>query len=139
MPHWKLLIPKKYFSFVECDGKETTLKITRVTRTLIEKVREDENGKMEKCEERTGMLWFEGQAKSYILTTAVGEALAMMFGDDGSKWVGHQVTLYFPEETYFGVTAPRVRVKGSPEIKAPMHKVIRLGMSKYPINLVPTQ
>lgn len=145
MPHWKLLIPKKYFSFVDVDGKEQTFKIARVTRTLVEKAQEGDDGKIEMRKERTGMLWFDGVNadgepwKPLILTSAVGHALAMMFGEDGSKWTGHSVTLYCPEERYFGETAPRVRVKGSPEIKEPMHKVIKLGMSKYKINLVPTK
>jgi len=138
MPHWKLLVPKKYFSYVDIDGKEATVKIARIVRADVEGTKEVD-GKLETTTEKHGLFYFDGIDKPYILTVAVGHALAMMFGEDGSKWVGHSFTFHCPMEKYFGEELPRLRVRGSPEIKSPMSKVIKLGRSKYKIDLVPTK
>jgi hypothetical protein len=137
MADWHMLFPSKYLSPADFGGKDTTVQIATIRLGVIEGT-EEVDGQTVEVKKQKGIMTFDGVAKEYVLTKAVGHALSMMFGDDASAWKGHKFTFCALAEKWFGSMEPRLRVRGSPEMTAPISKTIKLGRKKYQIDLVPT-
>jgi len=137
MADWRLLFPSKYLSPADLGGKEVTVKIATIRLGAIDGT-EEVDGKTVEVKKQKGIMTFDSIPKEYVMTKAIGHALSMMFGDDASSWKGHAFTFYAPRERWFGSDEPRLRVRGSPEIKEPMTKTVKLGRKPYRIDLVPT-
>jgi hypothetical protein len=137
MADWRLLFPSKYLSPADLGGRDQTMKIATIRLGTIDGT-DEVDGKTIEVKKQKGILTFEGIPKEYIITKMVGYAMSMLFGDDASKWKGHAITFYAPVETWFGEDAPRLRVKGSPELKQSMKKQVKIGRKKKWIELVPT-
>jgi hypothetical protein len=101
--HWKSLMERDYMFAFDLQGKEWTLTIREVKGGTVV----GEGGKKSK----KPICWFEKAEKPLALNSTNCKAIAGMYGNDVSAWVGKQVTLY-PTTTTFGKeTVDCIRIK----------------------------
>lgn len=112
------LFPGRFMKAGEFQGKDVNLTITDVE---MEELPQDKGGDKPK-----GVLSFRETKKKLVLNRTNGECLKGMFGRNVQEWIGKQVT-FFPSE-WNG--EPAIRVKGSPELKAPLDVEVRLPKRK---------
>lgn len=137
MADWHLLFPTKYLSPADFGGKQADVKIAKIWLGNLDGT-EEKNGETVSVQKRAGFMLFEGIEKEYVVKLAVGHALAMMWGEDASKWNGHVFTFYYPVEKWFAETKPRLRCRGAPDLKTPISKTVLIGRRKYKIDLINT-
>jgi hypothetical protein len=79
-------------------------------------MQEEEGGK----KERWGLLYFkEPWARPLKINRTHQRALILMFGQETNDWAGKQILLYAMAGTFFGKRQTAVRIRGSPQLKAP--------------------
>jgi hypothetical protein len=112
-------------------GKARTLTISAVD---TEELPQDKGG-----DKVRGIISFQRTKKQWVLNSTNGQCLRAMFGKKVQEWVGHRVTLV-SEEVYLGrELVDAVRVKGSPELEAPLDVTIKLPRRKDKVRrLMPT-
>lgn len=97
---------------------DTTVTISAVDREVLEGERGDEE---------TTILSFAESPKMLVVCKTNGLCLRGMFGTRVQEWVGKRVTLYADTTIRFGPeTVGGVRLRGSPDIAAPVSVEIKL-------------
>lgn len=114
------LFPARFMKAGEFKGRDVTLRIKAV---FIEEL-EGDKGKQTK-----GILEFHGTNKQFVLNKTNGLCIRGMFGRNTADWVGKRITL-FPAEISYGDSDLAIRVRGSPDIAAPMQVEVRLARKK---------
>lgn len=120
--HWKKMFVGDYIAAVEFDGKTPTMKIKSVDLVKLE----DDDGR----QKDKGVIFFEQTDRGWVLCKTNAICLAAMFGDDTNGWIGKRVTLHAVDVQVGRERMPGIRVKGSPDIKAPLDVEIRLPKKK---------
>lgn len=131
MPHFKLGFESTFVSAVEFGGSEPTVTIESLT---IEELEGD------KGIQKRWICRFVGKTKGWVVNRTNAELMAALFGStDTTDWIGKRVTLG-AEMVYMGNTpVPGIRVKGSPDLKAPMDVKLKLPKKKaVTVRLMPT-
>ncbi len=93
MADYRLLYDSEYLYAFHLQGKETTVKIAKVTGGELV----GEGGRKAK----KPIVWFEGKEKPLALNKTNGRAIATLYGPDTAKWIGQLITIY-PTTTQFG-------------------------------------
>lgn len=120
-----------YIAAVEFDGKTPTLTIEHVKMLDLE----DDKGKTK----TRPIVYFRETKRGWVLNKTSAQALAALFTPETDKWTGKRVTLVaemvqFGKERMLGI-----RVKGSPDLSAPVKFELRLPRKKpREVTLVPT-
>lgn len=111
--------------------KEPTVTIASVTREA-----QDKDGK-----EVWAILTFtEPFAKPLKMNRHSQKCCIAMFGKETDHWIGKRLSLFAKDGYYFGERGTAVRIKGSPDLAAPISVEVKKRSSKKPdvYNLVPT-
>lgn len=131
MPHFKLGFESTFVSAVEFGSAEPVLTIESISLEEIEG---------DKGMQKRWICRFVGKTKGWVMNRTNCELIAKMFGtDETSDWIGKRITLgaetvYLGNERVIGI-----RVKGSPDLKAPMDVKLKLPKKKaVTVRLVPT-
>ncbi len=94
--------------------------VVTIVDTKLE-VQEGDKGK-----EKWGILYFaEPWAKPLKVNRTHQKALILMFGEETQAWNGKRIGLYAMRGTFFGKQSTAVRIKGSPDIKAPLSFTVK--------------
>jgi len=112
------LFPGRFIKASVLQGRDVTLTISAVR---IEDLPAETGGTKVK-----GILSFDGKKLELVLNRTNGEAIKAMFGRDTGEWLGKRVT-FFPTE-WNG--EPCIRVRGSPDIAAPISFELKLPKRK---------
>lgn len=123
------LYPGEYIQASDLKEQDRTLKIARVRGEILEGIK----GPKLKC-----IITFEGAKKEFVANRTNGEALKLMFGVETDNWITKRVTLYPTTTEVGGETLECIRVRGSPDITAPMDALIKRGKKKLKIHVIPT-
>ncbi len=93
----------------------------------------------DKGKENWGILYFvESWAKPLKVNRTHQKALVLMFGNETDHWKGKRIGLYAMAGTFFGKQGTAVRIKGSPDLKAPCSfRVKKFGGGHNTYDLVP--
>ena len=119
------------------DGRTVTVKIVRIADVELDG---------EKGKERKMLVTFEPSAafgaqcgkRTWAAAKTCGHCLAAMFGPDDEAWIGKRITLGVEQVDAFGEMCDAVRVKGSPDITAPISIRVKQGRRKVLIKLTVT-
>lgn len=143
MTNWRTLVSSsETLSAEDLAGRTITAKIESVKGGQFE----GEDGGKAKTD-RVALIAFVGKEKKMAANTINCTLIEAMWGPEVEGWAGHLLTIG-PDKvevagSFFG--QPCIRVKGSPELKAPMTVEIQLkmqgGRKRKPFSkkLVPTQ
>lgn len=127
---YKLAYPGRFVEGPDLKGQDVTVTIAAV--------------KVEEMDGKTKLiLRFEGAKKELVVNRTNAEAFRLMFGRETDGWISKRVTLFpitikDPFSSDENATVVAVRVRGSPDIAAPLSDVVRLGKSNKRISVVPT-
>ncbi len=102
--------------------------------------------KPEETDETTKDWWLvffaEPWAKPLKVNRTHQQALILMFGAETNDWAGKRIGLYALAGTFFGRRQTAVRIKGSPDLKAPCSFAVRKfggGTDNYNLVVMATQ
>lgn len=122
--HADLLHPSRFLKSAEFNGRDVTFTIAEVA---LEELERDDNSK-----ETKGIVTFRETPKMLLLNRTNSTCLKEMFGVETDAWRGKRVTFFpFPMTDPFTkkpITA--IRLRGSPDIKAPVGVSIKLRKRK---------
>ncbi len=122
--HADLLHPSRFLKSAEFNGRDVTYTIAEVA---LEELERDDNSK-----ETKGVIAFKETNKLLLLNRTNSTCLREMFGVETDTWKGKRVTFYpMPMTDPFTkkpITA--IRLRGSPDIKAPVGVSIKLRKRK---------
>lgn len=110
------LFPGRFIKAGQFKGIDVTMQIKTVAIEELPK----QGGT-----ETKGVIGFEQTPKQWVLNKTNGLCLKGMFGRDTGEWIGKRVTLY-PAAIQFEDSDLAIRVRGSPDIAAPMDIEIKL-------------
>ena len=120
------LFPGRFIKASDLKGVERTLTIADVD---VEDLPSDKGDKVK------GIIKFREAKKALVLNRTNGEYIKAMFGRKVPEWIGKRITI-FPAE-WNG--EPCVRIKGSPDLAAPVTFELKLPRKKpKPMTLVVT-
>jgi hypothetical protein len=126
--NWKLMFKGDYIAAVEMGDKTPTLTIKGVKLCKLE----DDKGR----QKDKGIVFFKEIDRGWVLCKTNAMCLARMFGDDTNDWTGKRVTLFSTLVQVGKEKQPGIRVKGSPDIAAPMTVEIKLPKKKpFPMRM----
>jgi hypothetical protein len=134
MADFATLFPNRFLAAVEFSGKDVTLTIDSVGVEAI-------------GDEKKALVHFKETQKQLVLNRTNAENIAACLGRDVEDWRGKQITFY-PQKMAdpFDENHPEIvaiRVRGSPELSAPVQKEVRRGSGKRSkvirVNVVPTK
>jgi hypothetical protein len=120
----RMLIPSKYFSPADFEG-EMLVTIEKVQFVDLEV--EGKGGKAATTETR-GSLIIKESPKPWVCNVTNTKCLIAMFGEEDveRRWAGKRVTIYAERVMSFGEWTLGVRIKGSPDITAPVSVRLKL-------------
>lgn len=128
-----LLTQSIYLKSAEFQGKDVTLTIDRI---VLEEL-EDNQGR----QKTKGVIWFKETRKGWVLNRTNVQCMVAIFGKETDHWRAKRVTL-FPAPFNDPMTkepGTAIRVRGSPEISAPIKVDIKLPRKKpFTMTMVPT-
>lgn len=128
---WQALFPGSYLSAVEMGDRLITGTITDVKKVELDQ--EDGTKKARGC------VFFQGTTRGWVMCKTTAQCVAAMFGEDTAGWMGKRITLYATEVQVGKERKPAVRVKGSPDLTAPVKVTIKLPRKKpSTVTLIPT-
>ena len=130
--NWEIMFPGKYLKSAEMQGKDVTLTIKSV---VLDDLPEEKGGTRKR-----GVVAFNETPKLVVLNRTNGTCLAKMFGPETNGWHGKRVT-FFPApftDPFTGEVGTAIRVRGSPELKAPIEFSAKIGRKQVPMKLVRT-
>lgn len=112
-------------------GQEFTVTIDNVHKEQLEGDDGKKKGK--------GVVAFKGKDKEWVSNKTNQLCIAAMFGPMVKDWYGKRITLVVENVKVGGETKPGFRIKGSPDLTAPVDATIKLPKRK-PVTrrLVPT-
>jgi len=113
MTHWRTLLSNSQtLSAIDLGDRSATATISEVEGGIFE----NDGGK-----DKTVLVSFDGRDKKFASNVTNCTLLDAMFGPEIEQWVGHRITLMADVVEKGGKKGePCVRVKGSPELTAPM-------------------
>ena len=126
------LFPGRFIKAGEMHGRAVTLTVRDVYLDVLEQ----EDGR----EKQQAIIAWQETDREMALNKTNAQSIMAMFGPDSGDWIGKRITLY-PETDSSGLSDSGVclRVKGSPDITAPITAQIRLPRRKpMTRTLVPT-
>lgn len=125
----RMLIPSKYFTAADFNG-ETTVTIDSVSFTEVEV--EGKKGQPATTETKGSILLREFPGKPWLCNVTNTKCLIAMFGEDDveKKWPGKRVAVFHERVMSFGEWVLGVRIKGSPDIAAPVSVRLKLRKKK---------
>lgn len=129
--NFKLMFKGDYIKAVEFNGKVPTMTIASVKIMPLE----GDKGVKDK-----GVISFRETDRGMVLCRTNAESIAAMFGPETDAWVGKRVTLFEDKTVKMGRdVVGGIRVKGSPDITAPISFELRLPKRKpLTLTMVPT-
>lgn len=136
---WRALFKGSYLVAVEFGGREPTFMIRGVDTINLEQ--EDGQTKPK------AIVFFDdakgdgyaGCDRGWVLCKTSAMCIAAMFGNETDAWIGKRVTLYATDVQVGKEKKPGIRVKGSPDIKAPITTSVKLPKKKaFSVTLTPT-
>ena len=119
---YRALFKSEYIAAVELGDKTPTMTIASVKLCKLEQ----EDGR----HKDKGIIGFRETDRGWVLNRTNAQCLAAMFGNDTDGWIGKRVTLYSTPVRVGPKTEPGIRVKGSPDITAPMTVEVKLPRKK---------
>lgn len=122
--HVDLLNPSRFLKAAEFHGEDVTFTIADVELQELER---EDNSK-----ERKGLMSFKETPKLLVLNRTNAKCVAAMFGNETDTWRGKRVT-FFPapmKDPFTGEQIAAIRVRGSPDISAPVSATIKLRKRK---------
>jgi hypothetical protein len=114
------LYPNRFMKAGELKGRDVTLTIKEV---LLEEL----DGK--KGPQMKGILSFERTSKQLTLNKTNGLCIREMFGRATADWIGKRITIY-PQAVDYEDCDLAIRVRGSPDIAAPITFTLELSRKK---------
>lgn len=102
------------------SGKDVTLTITKIGLEELE----GQTGKKNKA-----IVTFKEVAFQLVLNKTNALCCKAMFGPETDSWIGKRVT-FFPAEIHFEDNDLAIRVRGSPDIPAPVTFDLKLARKK---------
>ena len=114
------LYPSRFLKAGEFAGRDVTLTVSAVRLEELE----GQKGKQMKA-----IVSFSETKKELVLNRTNGLCIRAMFGRETDAWVGKRVTLY-PAPIDFGDTNIAIRVRGSPDLPAPLAFELKLPKKK---------
>jgi len=131
---YRLGFQSEYLSALDLGTAEPTVCMERFT---LAKVADPETG----SQRQRLIAWFQGKTKGMIVNKTNALCLIAMFkSKDTDGWVGKSITLHVQEVKHKGEMMQAIRIKGSPDIAAPVSVEIKLPMKRpQTITLVPTK
>jgi hypothetical protein len=130
----------EYITAAEIVGKTPTLTINKVTLEKVESLKKDD-GEAGKMKDRVIVYFAEGKSgRGWLLNRTNAECLRALFDSrETNDWLGKRVTLHATQVRVGPKMEPGIRVKGSPDLKAPLTFELRLPRKRpTPMTLVPT-
>lgn len=127
------LFPGRFIKAGEFSGKQVTMTIKAVFL--------DELEKEDSTTHTTPIVTFQETTRQWVLIKTNAQCLVAMWGPETDNWIGKRVTLY-PERDASGLSDSGlcIRVKGSPDIDAPVTATIKLPRRRPQTRrLVPTK
>jgi hypothetical protein len=124
---WRKYFTGEYIAAVEFGSAQPTLTISGIKGVKVEEEGKPSKGK--------AVVTFQGKDRAWLLNKTNAMCLAGMFGPDTDKWIGKRVTLLAVEVQVGKGREPGIRVKGSPDLKAPVKVEIKLPR-KRPVTMV---
>ena len=120
------LTGSQYLAAVEFGGAEPTFTIADAK---LEDFETDDNGV--KKVERKGVVAFKETPRKWVINVTNAQLVAAMFGRETKAWTGKRVTLYAaPSKAALAIGGVAIRVRGSPDISAPVAATVRLARKK---------
>jgi hypothetical protein len=116
------LYPGRFLKAGEFNGKPVTLTITDVD---IEDLPQDKGG-----DRARGIISFRETKRQLVLNRTNGECIKAMFGRVVPEWIGKRVTFHPVMINFGGAEELAIRVKGSPDIAAPIAAEVKLPRRK---------
>lgn len=114
------LFPNRFLKAGEFQGRDITMTIAAVKLEELEGA---------KGKETKAIVSFKERPKQLVLNKTNGLSLRAMFGRETDNWVGKRVTFY-PAEIKFEDNDLAIRVRGSPDIAAPVTFELKLARKK---------
>jgi hypothetical protein len=114
------LFPARFLKAGEFQGRDVTLTIAGVSLEELETAR----GK-----ETKAIVSFRETKKQLVLNKTNGLCIKAMFGRETDAWIGKRVTFY-PAHIQFEDNDLAIRVRGSPDIPAPITFELKLPRKK---------
>ena len=93
MSDWRGMFDRDHIGAWDLDGRDVTVTIESVKATVLTA----QGGKSNK----KPVIHFKGKEKGFVCNKTNAKAIAAMYGNDTSKWVGQRITIY-PTTTSFG-------------------------------------
>lgn len=136
---WRALFKGAYLTAVEFGGREPTFKIQGVDTIDLEQEDGQTKPKAVVFFVDVDGDGYKGIDRGWVLCKTNAMCIAAMFGNETDAWVGKRVTLFATDVQVGKERKPGIRVKGSPDIKAPITATIKLPKKKaFPMTLSPT-
>jgi len=103
--HYRQMFDNKFIGAWDIPkGRDATVTIARVVAQEITSQR----GK-----DRKPVLFFQGKSKGMVINKTNGKAIARMYGDDTTGWVGKQIAIYASTTSAQGEEVECLRVRPS--------------------------
>lgn len=129
--NWKLMFKGDNIAATEMGDKQPTLTIKGAKPVTLE----NDKGR----EQTKALVSFKETERGWVLCKTNAMCLAGMFGEDTTSWAGKRVTLYAVEVQVGKTRAPGIRIRGSPDIKAPVDVEIKLPRKRpFTMRMQPT-
>ena len=116
--NWQLMFKGDNIAATEMGNKQPTLTIKGAKPCVLE----NDKGR----EQTKPLVSFKEIERGWVLCKTNALCLAAMFGQDTTSWVGKRVTLFATDVQVGKTRAPGIRVRGSPDIEAPVAVEIKL-------------
>jgi len=126
-----------YIAAVEFEGREPTFTIKAVAIVRLASLGpvEGESAKGGAKERDRGVISFAETDRGWVLNRTNAECLVAMWGAETDAWIGKRVTLHALPVKVGGKDDLGIRIKGSPDLTAPVHAVVKLPR-KRPVTMV---
>jgi len=129
---YRLFFKGDYIAAAEFQGKEPTLTIAAVKLVKLE----DETGRLRD----RGVVYFRETDRGWVINRTNAECLVALWGRDTDGWAGKRVTLCATNVRLGTETTIGIRIKGSPDLAAPLDVVVKLPRKKpFTIRLLVTK
>jgi len=112
------MFESRFIRPADLQGRDWTLTIAAVRSEMLQ----SKFGRERPCP----IVAFQGATKELVVNRTNSEAMKAMWGGETDAWIGRRVTLY--PALYEG--KPAIRVRGSPDLEAPIDVELRLPKRK---------
>jgi len=120
--NYQALFQGEYLKAAEFGTTEPTLTITDIKLEKLQSLKPEEEDKTK----TKGVVYFREVDRGWVINRTNAECLRGMFGDETGDWIGKRVTLFATMVALGAKKELGIRVKGSPDIDAPVDVEIKL-------------